>query len=152
MKNRLSALTLAVILFLFSNPGIPEGADKKPVRIAYLQNDIHHLPCWVALEKGFYAQEGLAVVAVNVGDGRDTVASYARDNGLTFAMLTDERGNIFRQYGAIGFPTVFIIDRHGVIRQKVAGEIRAAQLEQLIKRQFTMQEKAEEAYEKSHRR
>ena len=26
----------------------------QPVRIAYLQSDIHQLPCWVALEKGFF--------------------------------------------------------------------------------------------------
>ncbi len=26
-------------------------AHGQPVRIAYLQSDIHQLPCWVALEK-----------------------------------------------------------------------------------------------------
>jgi hypothetical protein len=27
--------------------------DAKPVRIAYLQNDIHHLALWVALDQGY---------------------------------------------------------------------------------------------------
>ena len=47
-------------------PGLPEGAEKKPIRLAYLQNDIHHLACWVALEKGFYAQEGLEVTVAGI--------------------------------------------------------------------------------------
>ena len=36
------------------------------VRLAYLQNDIHQLACWVALDKGFYAQEGLDVKVAGI--------------------------------------------------------------------------------------
>jgi NitT/TauT family transport system substrate-binding protein len=54
------------LLFVLLLPGVPAGADKKPLRIAYLQSDIHHLPCWVALEKGFYAREGLEVEVAGV--------------------------------------------------------------------------------------
>jgi len=43
------------VLFLV---GIAHG---QPVRIAYLQSDIHQLPCWVALEKGFFEKEGVKV-------------------------------------------------------------------------------------------
>jgi NitT/TauT family transport system substrate-binding protein len=38
----------------------------QPVRIAYLQNDIHQLPCWVALEKGFYKKEGVKVEVAGI--------------------------------------------------------------------------------------
>ena len=38
----------------------PSGADQ-PVRMAYLQNDIHHLACWVALDKKLYEQHGVTV-------------------------------------------------------------------------------------------
>lgn len=31
------------------------------IRLAYLQSDLHHLPAFVALEKGFYREEGLTV-------------------------------------------------------------------------------------------
>jgi NitT/TauT family transport system substrate-binding protein len=38
----------------------------QPVRIAYLQSDIHHLPCWVALEKGLYEKEGVKVEVAGI--------------------------------------------------------------------------------------
>jgi NitT/TauT family transport system substrate-binding protein len=66
MKPIKIAIGLGALLLLGLIPGLPEGADKKPIRIAYLQNDIHHLPCWVALEKGFYAREGLEVEVAGV--------------------------------------------------------------------------------------
>jgi peroxiredoxin len=57
----------------------------------------------------------LAIVAVNVGDTKEVVTSYAKRNGLSFTILTDEHSTIFKQYRAIGFPTIFIIDSNGVM-------------------------------------
>ena len=61
MKLKLVTISLGVLVLSLLVQGLPEGAEKKPIRLAYLQNDIHHLACWVALEKGFYSQEGLEV-------------------------------------------------------------------------------------------
>ncbi len=41
-------------------------AQAEPVRIAYLQSDIHQLPCWVALEKGLYEKEGAKVEVAGI--------------------------------------------------------------------------------------
>jgi NitT/TauT family transport system substrate-binding protein len=38
-----------------------EKPEDAPVRMAYLQNDIHHLALWVALEKGYFQEEGVEV-------------------------------------------------------------------------------------------
>lgn len=54
-------------LIFLSGAGVSSAAATgKPIRMAYLQNDIHHLACWVALEKGFYAQEGLDVKVAGI--------------------------------------------------------------------------------------
>lgn len=65
-RTKISTISLvALMLFLFSF-GLTQAADPKPIRIAYLQNDIHQLACWVALEKGFYKQEGLEVTIAGI--------------------------------------------------------------------------------------
>jgi len=50
------------LLFLFFI-AIAQG---QPVRIAYLQSDIHHLPFWVAIEKGFFEKEGARVEVAGI--------------------------------------------------------------------------------------
>jgi NitT/TauT family transport system substrate-binding protein len=55
------AFLFLVYLFLFA-----ELTHGQPVRIAYLQSDIHQLPCWVALEKGLYEKEGVKVEVAGI--------------------------------------------------------------------------------------
>jgi peroxiredoxin len=76
--------------------------------------------------------KGLAILAINVGNTREIVESYAKDNGLTFTLQTDERAMTSREYGVFGFPTIFILDRDGVIRKKILGDIDTLQLEKLV--------------------
>lgn len=91
-------------------------------------------------------------MAVNVGDTREIVESYAKNNGLTFTLQTDEHAKASRQYGIIGFPTIFILDRHGVIREKIHGDIPMDKLQKLVAKQFRIQKIAEANYEKIHSR
>lgn len=67
-------------------------------------------------------------------------------------MLTDDHFSIFKQYQAFGFPTIFIVDRNGIIRQKILGNIQTDALKKVIQRQFDMQKQAEASYEKNHPR
>lgn len=95
---------------------------------------------------------GLEIVAINENDSKKDVESYAANNRLTFTMLTDEHSLLFRQYQVIGFPTIFIIDGKGVIREKILGNIDTAKLEKLIQRQFDIKKAMEINYEKTHPR
>jgi peroxiredoxin len=92
----------------------------------------------------------LAIIAINVGDPKEVVTSYAKNNGVTFTMLADEHSSIFKQYQAFGFPTIFIIDKNGVIRKKILGNIQVDQLKELLQRQFDIQKQAETTYERNH--
>jgi peroxiredoxin len=97
-------------------------------------------------------EKGLEVLAIDVGDSREAIAAYGRDNGLTFPLLIDEQTKIFREYRLVGFPSIFLIDSHGIVRQVVLGDIQPADLERLIQRQFAIQKETEAAYEKLHPR
>ncbi len=66
MKLKSSAIALVMLALLGVSFDLSQGADSKPIRLAYLQNDIHQLACWVALEKGFYTQEGLEVTVAGI--------------------------------------------------------------------------------------
>ena len=79
-----------------------------------------------------YRNEGLEIIAINELDSVKDVASFARSNALAFTMLTDEHSLLFKQYRAFGFPTIFILDRNGIVREKVLGDIQPAKLESLV--------------------
>jgi len=59
MKICIVLLSLFLVIFVTVLP--VDAEEERKVRLAYLQNDLHHLACWVALEKGFFSQEGVCV-------------------------------------------------------------------------------------------
>jgi sulfonate transport system substrate-binding protein len=63
MEIRMKKIALLFFLNLLFFVAIAQG---QPVRIAYLQSDIHQLPCWVALDKGLYEKEGVKVEVAGI--------------------------------------------------------------------------------------
>jgi peroxiredoxin len=83
----------------------------------------------------FYLQQkfnGLSVLAIEVGGSKESVSSFVMNSGLTFTNLTDEYESLSRSYRVVGFPTIFVIDKNGVIRKKISGDIKIDQLSQLV--------------------
>lgn len=109
----------------------------------------------VKMLEPFYRQnrgKGLEVLAVNVGDTKEIVESYTKANELTFTLLTDEHSKISKQYGIFGFPTIFILDKNGIIREKIHGDIPTDKLQKLVVKQFNIQKEIEANYENIHPR
>ncbi|MCB2185186.1 MAG: ABC transporter substrate-binding protein [Deltaproteobacteria bacterium] len=67
-KIVMSLVYLAAIALLAGGavPAAQAAEDGQPVRIGYLQADIHQLACWVALERGFYQDQGLQVEVAGI--------------------------------------------------------------------------------------
>lgn len=103
------------------------------------------------IEPFYRANKNIEIVAVNNGDAKESVVSYAQSNKITFPMLTDD-STLQKLYGVFGFPTVFVIDKHGIIREKILGDVGNKRLEKIVQRLLNLQRKAEEAYEKTHSR
>jgi cytochrome c biogenesis protein CcmG/thiol:disulfide interchange protein DsbE len=70
-----------------------------------------------------YAQDGLMVLGVNMGERARRVVGFAEDLGLTFPTLVDEDTDVGTLYRVRGAPTTYFIDREGVIRQRYVGPL-----------------------------
>lgn len=67
--------------------------------------------------------KGLVVIGVSVDNSETTVRSFVKEKGITFPILLDKGKEVsFDDYGVIGLPVTFLIDRKGVIVEKVFGE------------------------------
>lgn len=69
-----------------------------------------------------YASQGLAVLAVNVGQDPKTVARFMEKIAVSYPSLLDEKAKIAKSYGVVGLPTTFFIDGKGIVRGKIVGE------------------------------
>jgi peroxiredoxin len=79
--------------------------------------------------------EGLAVLGVT-GDTVQVAVNGARDGSMSYALFSDESGATIRDYRAFALPTLFVIDRRGVVRDVMVGlsSERLRQIDRLLSR------------------
>ncbi len=80
-----------------------------------------------------YAAGGLVVLGVNQGEDAATVKAFLDERRLTFPVALDEQYAASQRYQVNSLPTTFFIDRDGVIREIVIGQMNAALLKQQLK-------------------
>jgi peroxiredoxin len=68
-----------------------------------------------------FRDQGLAVLAINLGESRAAVASWVTQHGLTFPVLLDESGAVTGAYRIRGTPTVILIGRRGQLVGRTVG-------------------------------
>jgi len=81
-----------------------------------------------------YNDDGLAVLAVAIGEDPTILKSFVEDQGLTYAVLTDDDGQISRRYRVRNIPASFFIDREGVIRALHVGALADELLGQYLEK------------------
>lgn len=84
MKKLLTGILMLFLLLAFA--GLVQ-AKEKPLRMAYLQNDIHHLALWVALEKGLFPEEGVILEIAGAFKAGPEVMSAFAARGLDMAYV-----------------------------------------------------------------
>jgi len=65
--------------------------------------------------------EGLEVVAINFMEREKPITSFLKENGFTFPVLLDKKGEIARNYGVHGLPVTFLIARNGNLLARSMG-------------------------------
>ena len=66
-------------------------------------------------------KDRLTVVAIDIQEGRETVAKWAKDKSLSFQILLDTSGGVTRDYEVTATPTVFVLSRDGKLVGKALG-------------------------------
>ena len=70
-----------------------------------------------------YKDQGLEMLAVNLGENTSTVQQFIQRNGYTFPVLLDRERKSGSLYGIEAIPTTFILDRQGKIIGRIVGSI-----------------------------
>lgn len=83
-----------------------------------------------------YGDAGLVVIGVNQGEDEATVRAYADRLGLTFVLVRDADTQVSRRYRVEALPTTYFIDREGIIREHVLGQMNTAVLRQRLRSIF----------------
>ena len=68
-------------------------------------------------------EKGFDVLAINVGQSREVLVAFRAEMNLHFPMAQDPEGRLARSYGVRGIPQNFLIDREGIIRGILMGDI-----------------------------
>ena len=87
------------------------------------------------LQAGFrnMLADGFIVVAVNVEDPPEKAGQLVTELGLTFPVLIDENQKVTNLYQVYGVPTTFLIDRKGIIKERIFGDLNNEAIDKLVK-------------------
>ncbi len=123
--------------------GLLLGLDDRPIRIA----DFAGRPLWIVfwatwcipcqeeaahIEAAYraHAPDSLAVLAIDVQEPTTAVRDYVEAHGLSYAIGIDPTAAVMALYGARGLPSHVFVDREGVIRDRYAGQLTEATMEE----------------------
>ena len=79
-----------------------------------------------------YGKDGLTVLGINRGEQPEAVAATVRGLRVTYPIAIDQLGVSARRYQVMAVPATFILDREGVLRERVLGGISRERLEALV--------------------
>lgn len=75
-----------------------------------------------------YGERGALFIGVNIQDATTDAEAYLREFDITYPNGRDENGSISVDYGVIGIPVTFFINRDGAVQRRWAGVMRETEL------------------------
>ena len=81
-----------------------------------------------------FADQGLTIVGVDVGEGTDSVREFVEELGVTYPIVMDFDSSIFSRYSPLfGVPRHYFIGRDGTIVAARIGELRPEEMDPLVR-------------------
>lgn len=68
-----------------------------------------------------WADKGLVILAIDKGESPARVKAFLENNDLSLLVLLDTNEKIARKYNVLYIPTTFLIDKDGIIQEKIIG-------------------------------
>jgi peroxiredoxin len=70
-----------------------------------------------------YKEQGVEILAVNVGETKLAVEKFVKKYDLQFPTLLDNDGQVLEAYGVNPLPTTFLINKDGKIIEKITASL-----------------------------
>jgi len=77
-------------------------------------------PLYEALRKEMPAQD-FTLLAINLDDMIDGPKAFLEEHPVGYTSVADPDGDVAKQFGLIGMPSSFVLDRDGIVRARHAG-------------------------------
>ena len=86
-----------------------------------------------------YTPQGAVFIGIAINDQRDASLHFIKKYNKTYILAPDDKtGTIALDYGVTAVPETFLIDRNGIIKDKVLGAIEDSILEQFIQTELNL--------------
>jgi len=150
--SRVTDVTAAADLPAIPLPGHPapdfalQSLDGQTLHLSDLHGQAVVLNFWASwcppcraempeLEQAYQDNQsgGLVVLGVNQGEQQPVAADFVQQFGLTFPVVLDQDLLASRTYKVNSLPTTFFIDRNGIIRERVTGQMNTALLDEKLR-------------------
>ncbi|MEW6161944.1 MAG: TlpA disulfide reductase family protein [Nitrospirota bacterium] len=82
---------------------------------------IDEMPSIESLFRNMSGNPKFRVITILYKDDRDRAFRYVKEKGYTFPIYGDPDGYAAKQFGITGVPETFIIDKNGILRNKIIG-------------------------------
>lgn len=79
-----------------------------------------------------YKERGVIILAVNAGQPKEVAEAFVSSLKISYPVLLDTYSVTAKRYGVVGLPTTFILDRNGVVREKILGETDRESFERMV--------------------
>jgi cytochrome c biogenesis protein CcmG, thiol:disulfide interchange protein DsbE len=115
---------------------IPAELKGKVVFMHFWVSSCSHCVNEMCTLESFYRKhnnQGVIAFSINAGEDKQSAARYVSNLNISYPILLDPDLSVTRRYGVSGVPTTFILDRQGVLRFKIMGEITNDKLDQVAR-------------------
>jgi len=79
------------------------------------------MPSMEELFNHFLDNKDFVMLTILFRDDPQTGINYLKENGFNFPVRLDKEGQTARAYGLTGVPETYIVDKKGILREKIIG-------------------------------